>query len=152
MDLDFYVRVRTCKKRVSGKQPNLCCCSSCKTAIWYFLFLDSRGFLTSQGRSDSPRSSRYILKDYVNVSYICTKLGLYEQVDIIPELCSQVFEIFPFFQGKLLYCHPPPTVDAKDFQIAFTTEIKTVKKRPPTNSKTKNVSELYVTCFACNAR
>ena len=30
MDLDFYVRVRTCKKRVTGKQP---LSSACETAV-----------------------------------------------------------------------------------------------------------------------
>ncbi|XP_028398266.1 large subunit GTPase 1 homolog [Dendronephthya gigantea] len=73
-------------------------------------FLDaysySRGFITSQARSDSPRSARYILKDYVN--------------------------------GKLLYCHPPPTHDPKDFQMSFTNDVKTIKRRPPTNSKHEN--------------
>ena len=63
----------------------------------------SRGFLTRQGRSDGPRSSRYILKDYVN--------------------------------GRLLYCHPPPAIDPKDFQMAFTSDVKTVKKRPVAVSK-----------------
>uniref|UniRef100_A0AAV2L2G6 Large subunit GTPase 1 homolog n=1 Tax=Knipowitschia caucasica TaxID=637954 RepID=A0AAV2L2G6_KNICA len=43
-----------------------------------------RGFMTSHGQPDQPRSARYILKDYVN--------------------------------GKLLYCHPPPNVNPKDFQ------------------------------------
>ncbi|XP_061681448.1 large subunit GTPase 1 homolog [Syngnathoides biaculeatus] len=43
-----------------------------------------RGFMTSHGQPDQPRSARYILKDYVN--------------------------------GKLLYCHPPPHVEAEDFQ------------------------------------
>ncbi|XP_072245477.1 large subunit GTPase 1 homolog [Leuresthes tenuis] len=43
-----------------------------------------RGFMTSHGQPDQPRSSRYILKDYV---------------------C-----------GKLLYCHPPPHINAEDFQ------------------------------------
>ncbi|KAM7387926.1 hypothetical protein PAMP_024135 [Pampus punctatissimus] len=43
-----------------------------------------RGFMTSHGQPDQPRSARYILKDYVN--------------------------------GKLLYCHPPPHINAKDFQ------------------------------------
>ncbi|CAN9500918.1 unnamed protein product [Ophioblennius macclurei] len=43
-----------------------------------------RGFMTSHGQPDQPRSARYILKDYVN--------------------------------GKLLYCHPPPHIDAQNFQ------------------------------------
>ncbi|KAM9832352.1 large subunit GTPase 1 homolog [Neosynchiropus ocellatus] len=43
-----------------------------------------RGFMTSHGQPDQPRSARYILKDYVN--------------------------------GKLLYCHPPPHINAEDFQ------------------------------------
>lgn len=43
-----------------------------------------RGFMTSHGQPDQPRSARYILKDYVN--------------------------------GKLLYCHPPPHINPKDFQ------------------------------------
>ncbi|KAF7664262.1 hypothetical protein LDENG_00182250 [Lucifuga dentata] len=43
-----------------------------------------RGFMTSHGQPDQPRSARYILKDYVS--------------------------------GKLLYCHPPPHINAKDFQ------------------------------------
>ncbi|XP_077572361.1 large subunit GTPase 1 homolog isoform X2 [Stigmatopora nigra] len=43
-----------------------------------------RGFMTSHGQPDQPRSARYILKDYVN--------------------------------GKLLYCHPPPSIKAEDFQ------------------------------------
>ncbi|XP_057698108.1 large subunit GTPase 1 homolog [Corythoichthys intestinalis] len=43
-----------------------------------------RGFMTSHGQPDQPRSARYILKDYVN--------------------------------GKLLYCHPPPHIQAEDFQ------------------------------------
>ncbi|XP_019735935.1 large subunit GTPase 1 homolog [Hippocampus comes] len=43
-----------------------------------------RGFMTSHGQPDQPRSARYILKDYVN--------------------------------GKLLYCHPPPHIEAEDFQ------------------------------------
>lgn len=43
-----------------------------------------RGFMTSHGQPDQPRSARYILKDYVN--------------------------------GKLLFCHPPPHINAKDFQ------------------------------------
>ncbi|KAM4549314.1 large subunit GTPase 1 homolog [Odontesthes bonariensis] len=43
-----------------------------------------RGFMTAHGQPDQPRSSRYILKDYV---------------------C-----------GKLLYCHPPPHINAEDFQ------------------------------------
>ncbi|KAJ0064972.1 hypothetical protein NL108_000935, partial [Boleophthalmus pectinirostris] len=43
-----------------------------------------RGFMTSHGQPDQPRSARYILKDYVN--------------------------------GKLLYCHPPPSVNPQDFQ------------------------------------
>ncbi|XP_055077104.1 large subunit GTPase 1 homolog [Periophthalmus magnuspinnatus] len=43
-----------------------------------------RGFMTSHGQPDQPRSARYILKDYVN--------------------------------GKLLYCHPPPSVNPEDFQ------------------------------------
>ena len=32
MDLDFYVRVRTCKKRVTGKQPNY-------TSNYYVLYV-----------------------------------------------------------------------------------------------------------------
>ncbi|XP_041863062.1 large subunit GTPase 1 homolog [Melanotaenia boesemani] len=43
-----------------------------------------RGFMTSHGQPDQPRSARYILKDYVS--------------------------------GKLLYCHPPPHINAEDFQ------------------------------------
>ncbi|XP_076134931.1 large subunit GTPase 1 homolog [Alosa pseudoharengus] len=43
-----------------------------------------RGFMTTHGQPDQPRSSRYILKDYVT--------------------------------GKLLYCHPPPHINPKDFQ------------------------------------
>uniref|UniRef100_UPI00358EF54F large subunit GTPase 1 homolog n=1 Tax=Myxine glutinosa TaxID=7769 RepID=UPI00358EF54F len=43
-----------------------------------------RGYMTTHGQPDQPRSARYILKDYVN--------------------------------GKLLYCHPPPDIDPKDFQ------------------------------------
>ncbi|XP_062412731.1 large subunit GTPase 1 homolog [Sardina pilchardus] len=43
-----------------------------------------RGFMTTHGQPDQPRSSRYILKDYVS--------------------------------GKLLYCHPPPHINPKDFQ------------------------------------
>ncbi|XP_046579587.1 large subunit GTPase 1 homolog [Haliotis rubra] len=43
-----------------------------------------RGYMTSNGLPDCPRSSRYILKDYVH--------------------------------GKLLYCHPPPGLDAEHFQ------------------------------------
>ncbi|KAM4628559.1 large subunit GTPase 1 homolog [Polymixia lowei] len=43
-----------------------------------------RGFMTSHGQPDQSRSSRYVLKDYVN--------------------------------GKLLYCHPPPHINAADFQ------------------------------------
>ncbi|XP_058494415.1 large subunit GTPase 1 homolog [Solea solea] len=43
-----------------------------------------RGFMTAHGQPDQPRSTRYILKDYVN--------------------------------GKLLYCHPPPHINAEDFQ------------------------------------
>ncbi|XP_066503867.1 large subunit GTPase 1 homolog [Hoplias malabaricus] len=43
-----------------------------------------RGFMTAHGQPDQPRSSRYVLKDYVS--------------------------------GKLLYCHPPPHIDPKDFQ------------------------------------
>ncbi|GAB1603812.1 large subunit GTPase 1 homolog [Argonauta hians] len=42
-----------------------------------------RGFMTQSSVPDCPRSSRYILKDYIN--------------------------------GKLLYCHPPPGVDAENF-------------------------------------
>ena len=29
-----------------------------------------RGFMTSHGQPDEPRSARYILKDYVNVSLV----------------------------------------------------------------------------------
>jgi large subunit GTPase 1 len=43
-----------------------------------------RGFMTARGLPDSPRSSRHILKDFV--------------------------------QGKLLYCNPPPEIDAGEFQ------------------------------------
>lgn len=31
-----------------------------------FCFVDSRGFMTQNGQPDNPRSSRYILKDFVN--------------------------------------------------------------------------------------
>ncbi|KAM9848402.1 large subunit GTPase 1 homolog [Aulostomus maculatus] len=69
-----------------------------------------RGFMTSHGQPDQPRSARYILKDYVS--------------------------------GKLLYCHPPPHINASDFQpqhrqfqrdfdncnISLTTNKKTVKR------------------------
>ncbi|BGO98802.1 hypothetical protein NBRC10513v2_003198 [Rhodotorula toruloides] len=47
-------------------------------------FSIARGFFTGgQGNPDQSRSSRLVLKDYVN--------------------------------GKLLYCHPPPGIDADDF-------------------------------------
>ncbi|XP_046332431.2 large subunit GTPase 1 homolog [Haliotis rufescens] len=49
-----------------------------------------RGYMTSNGLPDCPRSSRYILKDYVN--------------------------------GRLLYCHPPPGLDAAHFQATPTLE------------------------------
>lgn len=42
-----------------------------------------RGFMTSRGLPDNPRSSRHILKDFVG--------------------------------GKLLYCVPPPAIDALEF-------------------------------------
>lgn len=42
-----------------------------------------RGYMTSHGMPDCPRSARYVLKDYV--------------------------------KGRLLYCHPPPGVDAVEF-------------------------------------
>ncbi|XP_046839425.1 large subunit GTPase 1 homolog isoform X2 [Xenia sp. Carnegie-2017] len=64
---------------------------------------ESRSFITRQGRSDAPRSARYILKDYVN--------------------------------GKLLYCHPPPNIDEKEYQVSFTADVKTVKKRPLISNK-----------------
>ncbi|EFX89969.1 hypothetical protein DAPPUDRAFT_309652 [Daphnia pulex] len=43
-----------------------------------------RGFMTARGLPDNPRSSRHILKDFV--------------------------------QGKLLYCNPPPEIEAGEFQ------------------------------------
>jgi hypothetical protein len=61
-------------------------------------------------------------------------------------LVSSNFKIFKssnfdfHLQGKLLYCRPPPTIEPKDFQMSFTTDAKTVKKRPLTNSIPGNVS------------
>lgn len=36
-------------------------------ALWIYL-PDMRGFMTAHGQPDQPRSARYVLKDYVNVS------------------------------------------------------------------------------------
>lgn len=39
---------------------------SCIFYLYFFNFLDNRGFMTQNGQPDNPRSARYVLKDYVN--------------------------------------------------------------------------------------
>lgn len=45
--------------------------SSCNFKINDHVISAMRGFMTSNGLPDCPRTSRYILKDYVKVSIYC---------------------------------------------------------------------------------
>ena len=65
---------------------------------------DLHGYMTQHGMPDCPRSARYILKDYVNVS---PSLSLHNN----KQYCLQ----FVCLQGKLLFCHCPPGVDPDTF-------------------------------------
>lgn len=57
-----------------------------------FAFADMRGFMTAHGQPDQPRSARYILKDYVNVSHrglfsvFCSFLHIYLVQSMILDL------------------------------------------------------------------
>lgn len=60
--------------------------------------------MTSHGQPDEPRSARYILKDYVNVSTYWY---------------SGTLLLLLWLQGKLLYCEPPPSIDP----VLFNTQL-----------------------------
>lgn len=75
----------------------------------------SKGYMTSQGRPDCPRSARYILKDYVN--------------------------------GRLLFCHSPSLYDPSLFQVSFSGDTKPVKKRPLTEQKSRNKTQILDRAF-----
>lgn len=49
-------------------------CVNSLVLTWNVLLIclpDMRGFMTAHGQPDQPRSARYVLKDYVNVSSFC---------------------------------------------------------------------------------
>lgn len=79
----------------------------------------ARGYVrSSQGNPDEARAARYILKDYVNVS---KKYYKYQ------------YETNPYVQGKLLFCHPPPGIDAQEFNKETNeAALKVFKKLAPT--------------------
>lgn len=79
----------------------------------------ARGYVrSSQGNPDEARAARYILKDYVNVS---KKHYKYQH------------ETNPYVQGKLLFCHPPPGIDAQEFNKETNeAALKVFKKLAPT--------------------
>ena len=51
---------------VMWRQPLVC--TVVQSAVSTLLFIAMRGFMTSSGVPDCPRSARILLKDYVNVS------------------------------------------------------------------------------------
>ena len=63
MDLDFYVRVRTCKKRVTGKQPRI------------------RPCVVSRGKSCYKKSISQLLGQSCNKTDIFVKLAASRPVD-----------------------------------------------------------------------
>lgn len=100
---------------------------------------DMRGFMTAHGQPDQSRSARYVLKDYVGVSLYSSRVCHVQKpaVKWNKKSVLMILHIFFFFdeslQGKLLYCHPPPLINAKDFQPQHLKFInQTVKSGPST--------------------
>lgn len=121
--------------------------------------------MTTHGQPDQSRSARYVLKDYVSVSFIFYSTSLFTVMFLNSPLemkrhkennrvlmAIEAYLFFGFFlffsveslQGKLLYCHPPPLIDPKDFQPQHLTFVnQSVKSGPSTcRSKPRKVKQI----------